>query len=63
MPARLRLASRAEVTAALAAGKRSSGWDDFTVCEDVACSATKDTKDFGEAIELALRAWEYLPAR
>ena len=51
------------VTDALAAGKRTSGWDDFTVCEDVACSSTRDTKDFAEAIDLGLRAWEYLPAR
>ena len=51
------------VTAALAAGKRTSGWEEFTVCVDVACTATQDVKDFGEAIDLALRSWEYLPAR
>ena len=53
----------AVVTAALAAGKRTSGWEEFTVCVDVACTATQDVKDFGEAIDLALRSWEYLPAR
>jgi hypothetical protein len=51
------------VTAALAAGKRTSGWDTFTVCVNLECSATKDTADFAEAVELSLRAWGYLPVR
>ncbi len=51
------------VNEALAAGKRTSGWDDFTVCADPECATTKDSKDFAEAIDLSLRAWGYLPAR
>ena len=47
---------------AVAAGKRTSGWDEFTICTDADCSATKDIADFREAIETALRSWGYLPA-
>ena len=51
------------VTEALAAGKRTSGWDDFIVCTDIACSATEKVADFREALDRSLRAWGYLPAR
>jgi len=47
---------------AIAAGNRTSGWDEFTICADADCSATKDIADFREAIETALRSWGYLPA-
>jgi hypothetical protein len=52
----------APIFAALAAGKRTSGWDEFSICADRACSATKTIADFPTAIETALRAWGYLPA-
>jgi hypothetical protein len=51
------------VAAALEAGKRTSGWDDFIVCIDIACSATEKVTDFDAAIDRSLRAWGYLPAR
>lgn len=51
------------VKAALSAGKRTSGWEEFTICADVECASTKDVSDFGEAIDLALRSWGYLPTR
>lgn len=51
------------VTEAIAAGKQTSGWEDFNVCIDAACSATEDVKDFAVAIDRSLRAWGYLPAR
>ena len=53
----------AKVTAAIAAGKTSSSWDEFTVCKDVACSANEEVTDFSVAIDRSLRAWDYLPAR
>ena len=51
------------VQAALEAGKRTSGWDEFIVCVDAECSATETVTDFVEAIDRSLRLWGYLEAR
>lgn len=53
----------AKVLEAIESSKTSSGWEDFTVCKDTACSATEEVTDFGVAIDRSLRAWGYLPAR
>jgi hypothetical protein len=53
----------AKVTAAIEAGKTASGWEEFNVCKDVACSANEEVTDFSVAIDRSLRAWGYLPAR
>jgi hypothetical protein len=55
-------AESAPVFAAIADGKKTSGWDEFTVCIDAACSSTQELADFREALETALKSWGYLPA-
>lgn len=53
----------ATIETALAAGKKTSGWDEFDICIDDACSEKYTGTDFAEAIEVALTAWRYLPPR
>lgn len=55
-------AEAAPIFAALAAGKKTSGWDEFQLCTNTDCSETKTIADFPTAIETALRDWGYLPA-
>src|SRR6218665_1059900 len=56
-------AELAPIKAALAAGKRTSGWDDFSFCDDADCTTQTTFTDFVEAAEHGLRLWGYLPQR
>jgi hypothetical protein len=53
----------ATIQAALASGKKTSGWDEFEICLNDDCSEKYTSTDFGEAIAVALSAWGYLPPR
>src|SRR6185503_8078429 len=51
------------IAAALAAGKKTSGWDEFEICTNEDCSEKHTSTNFSEAIRDALEQWGYLPAR
>lgn len=53
-------AELATVQTALAAGKRTSGWDDFDICGNDDCTEKQSFADFGDAVTAALQAWGYL---
>lgn len=53
----------AAVKAALDAGKRTSGWEDFNICLDPSCETWEEVPDFIAAIDRQLRDWSYLPPR
>lgn len=49
------------VSAAIEAGKVSSGWEDFDICSDAQCSSRTKTTDFVTAVRALLTEWDYLP--
>jgi hypothetical protein len=51
------------ILAAIDAGRKTSGWDDFSFCIDETCDQRKTVTGFAEALDYALRQWGYLPPR
>lgn len=49
------------ISAALEAGKLSSGWEEFDVCGDKHCLSRSKTSDFATAVRALLTEWDYLP--
>jgi hypothetical protein len=44
---------------AIAAGKKTSGWDEFEFCSNEDCSASEKFTDFASALDYALTTWGY----
>jgi hypothetical protein len=47
---------------AIAAGKKTSGWDEFEFCTNEDCSKSEKFADFAGALDYALKIWGYRPS-